>query len=81
MSATTVPAASKLTASVEARERGHVGLIVLASIASDLVLGLVLVLGVFGGGTEAQITGGALIASLRRRAVRSRHRVRSARRR
>ena len=62
MSATTVPAASKLTASVEARERGHVGLIVLASIASGLVLGLVLVLGVFGGGTEAEITGGALIA-------------------
>ena len=50
------------TAPLEARGRGHIGLIVLGSIASGLVLGLVLVLGVFGGGTEAQITGGALIA-------------------
>jgi pimeloyl-ACP methyl ester carboxylesterase len=62
MSATTVPAASELTASAEARERSHIGLIVLAAMASGFVLGLVLVLGVFGGGTEAQITGGALIA-------------------
>lgn len=43
-------------------ERGHIGLIVLGSIASGLVLGLVLVLAVFGGGSEAELTGGALLA-------------------
>ncbi len=60
MSATSVPAAGKRTASLEARGRGHIGLIVLGSIASGLALGLVLVLAVFDGGTEAQITGSAL---------------------
>ena len=47
------------------RERshsGHIGLIVLGSIVAGLVLGLVLVLGVFGGSEEATITGAALIA-------------------
>lgn len=44
------------------RERGHIGLLVLGSIASGLALGLVLVLAVFGGGEEAEITGGALLA-------------------
>jgi hypothetical protein len=32
--------------------RGHIGLVVLGSIAGGLILGLVLVLGVFGGGPE-----------------------------
>ena len=42
--------------------RGHIGLIVLGSIVFGLILGLVLVLGVFGGGREHVITGSALIA-------------------
>jgi pimeloyl-ACP methyl ester carboxylesterase len=42
--------------------RGHIGLVVLGSIAGGLILGLVLVLGVFGGGRENVITGAALIA-------------------
>ena len=50
------------TATAEVCERGHIGLIVLASIGAGLVLGLVFVLAVFGGGTETQITGSALIA-------------------
>jgi pimeloyl-ACP methyl ester carboxylesterase len=53
-------AGSPSTADV--RERGHLGLIVLSSIAAGLVLGLLFVLAVFGGGTEAQITGSALVA-------------------
>ena len=44
------------------RERGHIGLVVLGSIASGLAFGLLLVLVVFGGGTETEITGSALIA-------------------
>jgi hypothetical protein len=36
-------------------ERGRVGLVVLASIATGLVLGLLLVLGVFAGGDEASV--------------------------
>ncbi len=42
--------------------RGHIGLVVLGSIAGGLILGLVLVLGAFGGGRENLITGAALIA-------------------
>lgn len=39
----------------DVRERGHIGLSVLSSIAAGLVLGLLFVLAVFGGGTEAQL--------------------------
>jgi len=42
--------------------QGHLGLVVLASIASGLALGLLLVLEVFAGGDEPQIVGGALVA-------------------
>jgi pimeloyl-ACP methyl ester carboxylesterase len=42
--------------------RGHIGLVVLGSITAGLILGLVLVFGVFGGGAESVITGSALIA-------------------
>ena len=42
----------------ERSQSGHIGLIVLGSIVAGLVLGLVLVLGVFGGSEEATITGG-----------------------
>ena len=44
------------------RPAGHIGLTVLGSIAAGLVLGLVLVLGVFGGSGEATVTGAALIS-------------------
>ena len=42
--------------------RGHIGLVVLGSIAGGLILGLALTLGVFAGGREDVITGAALIA-------------------
>src|SRR5215216_4389838 len=42
--------------------RGHIGLVVLGSIAGGLILGLVLVLGLFAGGPENVITGAALLA-------------------
>ena len=41
---------------------GHIGLIVLGSIVAGLVLGLLLVLGVFAGGGEPKIIGSALLA-------------------
>src|SRR5690348_724310 len=41
--------------------RGHVGLVVLGSIAAGLAVGLLLVLGVFAGGSEPQIIGSALL--------------------
>ena len=43
----------------ERSQRGHIGLIVLGSIVAGLVLGLVLVLGVFGG-SEEQRSGRAI---------------------
>jgi len=46
----------------ELGRKGHIGLTVLGSIVAGLLLGLVLVLGVFGGSAEATITGSALIA-------------------
>jgi pimeloyl-ACP methyl ester carboxylesterase len=46
----------------EGTGRGHIGLIVLGSIVFGLILGLVLVLGVFGGGREHLITGAALLS-------------------
>jgi pimeloyl-ACP methyl ester carboxylesterase len=46
----------------EEHGRGHIGLVVLGSIAAGLILGLVLVLGVFAGGREDVITGAALVA-------------------
>jgi pimeloyl-ACP methyl ester carboxylesterase len=42
--------------------RGHIGLVVLGSIAGGLILGLVLVLGVFAAAREHVITGAALIS-------------------
>src|SRR5438309_7051725 len=42
--------------------KGHIGLVVLASIAAGLALGLVLVLAVFAGADEPRITGSALVA-------------------
>jgi pimeloyl-ACP methyl ester carboxylesterase len=42
-------------------QRGHVGLHVLGSIAAGLAVGLLLVVGVFAGGSEPQIIGSALL--------------------
>ena len=42
--------------------RGHIGLVVLASIAAGLALGLLLVLGAFAGGDEPHIVGSGLVA-------------------
>ena len=53
--ATSNPAATADT------QRGHVGLVVLGSIATGLAVGLVLVLGVFAGGNEPQVIGSALL--------------------
>lgn len=51
-----------MPATGEHGRRGHIGRIVLGSIIAGLALGLVLVLGVFGGSEEATITGAALVS-------------------
>ena len=53
---------SSASPAAEIAGRGHIGLVVLGAIGSGLVLGLVLVLGVFAGAEEASITGAALLA-------------------
>jgi pimeloyl-ACP methyl ester carboxylesterase len=60
MTTTALPASTSLVA--DRRERSHIGLVVLGAIASGFALGLLLLLGVFAGGTEPEITGGALLA-------------------
>jgi pimeloyl-ACP methyl ester carboxylesterase len=62
MATTASPVGTTPLAANESPARGHIGLVVLGAIASGLVLGLLFVLLVFGGGPEAQITGGALLA-------------------
>jgi len=49
-------------AGVQEHGRGHIGLVVVGSTAGGLLLGVMLVLGVFGGGQESVITGSALIS-------------------
>lgn len=61
MTATTA-ASTGASASVEKVERGHIGLVVLGAVAFGLLLGLLLVLLVFPGGPEHEMTGTALIA-------------------
>ena len=62
MSAMSVPTSSSPAASQEVAVKGHIGLVVLASIVAGLALGLVLVLWVFAGADEPRITGSALVA-------------------
>lgn len=62
MSATAISSATSSQADTQAPAKGHVGLLVLASIAAGLALGLLLVLGVFAGGEESQIVASALVA-------------------
>ena len=57
-----VASTADVSAVEEKHGRGHIGLVVLGSMMAGLVLGLVLVLGVFGGGQESVITGAALIS-------------------
>jgi pimeloyl-ACP methyl ester carboxylesterase len=57
-----VPANSSPSATQETAAKGHIGLVVLASIAAGLALGLVLVLAVFAGADEPRTTGSALFA-------------------
>jgi pimeloyl-ACP methyl ester carboxylesterase len=47
---------------VQGRGRGRIGLVVFASIAVGLIVGLLFTLVVFAGGEESQITGSALLA-------------------
>jgi pimeloyl-ACP methyl ester carboxylesterase len=62
MSAMSVPTSSRPSATQETAAKGHIGLVVLGSIAAGLALGLVLVLAVFAGADEPRITGSALVA-------------------
>ncbi|MFL5953420.1 MAG: alpha/beta hydrolase [Gaiellaceae bacterium] len=58
---TTAAASTSISSSATRADRGHVGLVVLASIVVGVVLGVVFVLGVFAGGSESQIIGSGLI--------------------
>jgi pimeloyl-ACP methyl ester carboxylesterase len=62
MSTTAISSATSSRAEAQHSARGHVGLVVLASIAAGLALGLLLVLGVFAGADEPHIVGSALVA-------------------
>ena len=62
MSAMSIPTCNSPSASQETAVKGHIGLVVLTSIAAGLVLGLLLVLAVFAGADEPRITGSALVA-------------------
>jgi hypothetical protein len=62
MTAAATSTSTRRLGTAQARGRGHIGLLMLGSIACGLALGFLLVLAVFGGGTESQITGSALVA-------------------
>jgi pimeloyl-ACP methyl ester carboxylesterase len=62
MSTTAVSSTTGGHAVSEGSARGHVGLVVLASVAAGLAICLLLVLGVFAGGDEAHVVGSALVA-------------------
>jgi pimeloyl-ACP methyl ester carboxylesterase len=62
MTTTALPTTRSEISTDASPARGRIGLVVLGAMASGIALGLVLVLGVFGGGAESDITGGALLA-------------------
>ena len=62
MTTTTAPTSTSPGATRQVETDGHVGLVVLGSIASGLATGLLLVLGAFAGGDEPHIVGSALLA-------------------
>jgi pimeloyl-ACP methyl ester carboxylesterase len=61
MNTAAAPTTISPTTTTAKEKGGHIGLVVLASIAAGLALGLLLVLGVFAGGSEPQIVGSALL--------------------
>ena len=61
MNATAAQISPTTTAHAEA-QRGHIGLVVLASVATGVAFAVLLVLGVFAGGSEPKIIGSALLA-------------------
>jgi pimeloyl-ACP methyl ester carboxylesterase len=62
MTTTAFPRTRSQVSSAATPARGHLGLVVTGAIASGLALGLLLVLAVFAGGSESDITGAALVA-------------------
>jgi pimeloyl-ACP methyl ester carboxylesterase len=62
MTTTTTATSTSRGAARRIATKGHVGLVVLGSIAAGLAVGLLLVLGVFAGGDEPHIVGSALLA-------------------
>jgi len=62
MSAVSAPTDRNASAAREDGAKGHIGLVVLASITAGLSLGLVLTLAVFAGADEPRIAGSALVA-------------------
>jgi pimeloyl-ACP methyl ester carboxylesterase len=62
MNTASASASPSLRSTQQLSAKGHIGLVVLASIAAGLALGLVLVLGVFAGADEPRIIGSALFA-------------------
>jgi pimeloyl-ACP methyl ester carboxylesterase len=62
MTTSAVPIAANPPAAAETAARGHIGLVVLGSVAAGLTLGLLLVIVAFVGADEAEVAGGALVA-------------------
>ena len=62
MTTSAIPATTNPPAVAETEARDRVGSVVLASIDAGLALGLLLLIVVFAGAEEAEITGGALLA-------------------
>jgi pimeloyl-ACP methyl ester carboxylesterase len=62
MTTTALPSTRSHVATDAPPARGHLGLIVFGAFAGGVALGLLLVLAVFGGGTESDVTGSALLA-------------------
>ncbi len=62
MTTATAESTTSLQMAAAPSARGHIGVVVLGAIASGALLGLLLVLVVFGGGPEYEITGAALLA-------------------
>jgi hypothetical protein len=62
MATVAVPSSTSPRTAADLPARGHIGLVVIGAISAGLLLGLVLVLVVFAGGPEHEITGAALLA-------------------
>jgi len=62
MSTAAASSSPTLSSTQQVSAKGHIGLVVLASIAAGLAVGVVLVLGAFAGADEPRIIGSALLA-------------------